>query len=772
MATNAWSHPHSSAILVDTWLQTAYATSGWGDEGSPIVPISLEFNGTTTSVDCGSAADIDDLHDAAFTAEAWIRADSAGESSVGRILDKAGDGTTGWYLGLTSTGLYAIVNCATTDATVSYTTGIIKDSRQHHVAITWDDAGDRKINLWLDGVLVGTSGAGVGAIVSDAANSLFVGNNAAGSATFDGGIGWGRLSNSVRYTATFVAPSRLNPPAVDGNALRQFNFRDGTGTQLTDSGATAAHGTIANGTWNIVADQSTDCPGQRVFPFGYVHGVDAANEGIVQTIAGLTAGANYVARVPVNYERDRQAWPVVVIYDATNGAAISTFSGPRLVDVHTGANDSATLINANGHFPQSLVGGKLYNITDASSTTITAISGDFTTCTGVLAGGTDNNWDTNDVYMLVPPNEASYVWCEPFCFELPTNARNGVASDCVSISVKLINANSQGACYWHQAEIQPNLLDNPGLETGAAADPFVSDGWSNTGMDAGDTVAETTVLHSGAASLEFNTVDAAGEYISQNWTATANSFYGLGGYVYRDAGTLGIATVNAPTQATLATGAALANNSSATWAHKASVVRATTTTPTFSLDSGADGSSGYFDDCYVVALTGVSLTATPASEANSAENSGKRVDGRDTLTQAHGGKLGAASGAVTFKVRPRHLPADLVKYGNTTVYWMDVRQNANNRLRVFSSAANTVTIGYTANGAAEVTANWDATAAWTADQEMTWKVTYGSGGAKLLVGGVLKATAAGAVAFATAFSVNVYFGSAYDGTGQVDMVAV
>ena len=191
---------------------------------------------------------------------------------------------------------------------------------------------------------------------------------------------------------------------------------------------------------------TVDCPGQQLYGLqGYVLGSDAANEGITQIITGLTAGDDFVMRVPLQYERDRQFWPRIQLYDEIGAAEISSLYGPRLVDIHTGANNSATLINANGHFPQSLVGAALYNITDGSSTIITAISGDMTIITGVLAGGTDNDWDTNDVYMIVPPNEDSWVFCEPFCATLPVG--------CTSASWKVINANSEGAAYIHQVEV-------------------------------------------------------------------------------------------------------------------------------------------------------------------------------------------------------------------------------------------------------------------------------------------------------------------------------
>ena len=69
--------------------------------------------------------------------------------------------------------------------------------------------------------------------------------------------------------------------------------------------------------------------------------------------------------------------------------------------VHTTTDDSATLIHADDSSATSAkVGMMLYNVTDTSSCTVTASTATGATCT--LAGGTDNNWDINDVYQFGP----------------------------------------------------------------------------------------------------------------------------------------------------------------------------------------------------------------------------------------------------------------------------------------------------------------------------------------------------------------------------------
>ncbi|MGD8500801.1 MAG: hypothetical protein PVJ86_09150, partial [Phycisphaerales bacterium] len=79
---------------------------------------------------------------------------------------------------------------------------------------------------------------------------------------------------------------------------------------------------------------------------------------------------------------------------------------------HTGANNQTTLTDANASFLTSGVetGQVIINITDNSAgfvgATVTATT--ITDC--ALAGGTDNDWDTNDEYLIICPNWRSEPW--------------------------------------------------------------------------------------------------------------------------------------------------------------------------------------------------------------------------------------------------------------------------------------------------------------------------------------------------------------------------
>lgn len=68
---------------------------------------------------------------------------------------------------------------------------------------------------------------------------------------------------------------------------------------------------------------------------------------------------------------------------------------------HTGADAASVLTDANASWDldhESLIGHVIYNVTDGSYGTITAETA--TTQTATLAGGTDNDWDEGDEYLI------------------------------------------------------------------------------------------------------------------------------------------------------------------------------------------------------------------------------------------------------------------------------------------------------------------------------------------------------------------------------------
>jgi hypothetical protein len=239
------------AGLFDKILSTenAHLIGYWPLDEIPASQEYLRFDGNNTQVVCGSDASIDDLHDNALTFDAWINLNSAGEGA-GRVIMKGGNFSSGWEMFISGAQLYGRAFCAGTNAATNTSNADIIGTGWHHVAMTFDDAGDRKVYLYIDGIAIAQNQtAGVDAVLSDAANNLIIGNVSGGSRTLDGSIGWARISDNVRWSSGFTAPSRTAIPTVDGNTVALWPMNEGYGTTAHDLSGNGNHGTITDGDW-------------------------------------------------------------------------------------------------------------------------------------------------------------------------------------------------------------------------------------------------------------------------------------------------------------------------------------------------------------------------------------------------------------------------------------------------------------------------------------------------------------------------------------------
>jgi hypothetical protein len=338
-----------------------------------------------------------------------------------------------------------------------------------------------------------------------------------------------------------------------------------------------------------------------------------------------------------------------------------------------------------------------------------------------------------------------------FSFELPTNAR-GAAADCTSISIKLISTTA-GNVGWHQVELYANLLDNPSLDTGAVADPWIPYGWTNSGLDAGDAEQELVIRHSEGASWQVNP-GANIESITEQVITTSGKFYALGYYlrnsILAESNASGAQSNTLSFQATLGTQAVYLYPSVGTsWTKFVLVGRATANNFIFTnycFDWG-DGNVKYIDDQYVIALDDVTLTVTPASAANSAEGTGIRADGYDLLSTPTAGEMAANWWYAEVFITPRHSDATVALFGIATPCWIEFRYNAANTIVLDWSAANTLRLRIVTGGVT-YTGTW-ATGGGAVLAGTKYLVTIEQyyGEYRLFVGGVQRITIPGVPAF-------------------------
>lgn len=728
----------------------------WDVEGTPVIPQSVTMVSGAT-INFGSGGNIDNLPQSAngMTLEYWYkrRAPASGDGILGK--------GSNFMLYTTASGLRIILRYDATDINFFLSAAALADSRHHHIAVTYNENGDRKARVWVDGLLRGTSAASVGNYDGDAADSFIL-------QSLDGAIGQLRLSNTVRYTDTFVPPDRTTPIGNDANAHLLVPMTDGAGTTATDGSGNAYSGTIANGVWNNTPDMETDEPGARVFGWGYNLGSDGANDGMTQIDTGLTPGDDYVLRVPISVGQSGRAQAAIRIYDEIGAAIISTLAGPKYYGTHDGGNAAADLGDTTARWWQGFVGWTCHNIEDGSSCTITAVDGDMNGMTTPLAGGGSDDWQNGEHYLLRPPNGDAYSkhpWTETFCIELPAG--------CTSVSWKVLNPAGEGVLQVHQVEVQESLLPTGSMEAGAG-DPWIPTGWTNAVLDAGDTEAEAGTVHSGAGSMEWNPGAIAGESIYLRPVLSAGDFMAFGGWFYED-GAVGLEFgFSQVTDGLLQHSTSLCRVDTlaiAAWSCVGCVARVVAANPYFVV-AGVSGAVAdrFSDDVYGIALDAVSLTVIPASEANSAESGGLRVDGRDTLAQPLT-DIKSTRGRVRWRWTPRH--GDTIFQGfseGSDPLLLYISKDANNYVYVSESGASQITLGFDAGGAGLQTGVWNVGAGEiVADTEYLLEVRYTASKIEFLVDGVVMITVNQPTGFDWAGG-TAYWGSDATGANQSDAV--
>jgi hypothetical protein len=95
---------------------------------------------------------------------------------------------------------------------------------------------------------------------------------------------------------------------------------------------------------------------------------------------------------------------------SANHAHISIESTSQEDGTHTGSNNVQTLSDDNASFPtegHGLEGRTVYNTSDSSSCVITANTGSTITCS--LSGGSEDDWDYNDNYIVYAKSSAYNV---------------------------------------------------------------------------------------------------------------------------------------------------------------------------------------------------------------------------------------------------------------------------------------------------------------------------------------------------------------------------
>lgn len=153
---------------------------------------AASFNGTTSVISVAAASALSGTTMGAFRLSAWVYADSDGEGDQGRIIDNFSGTAVGYRLYVNgqsgSTVLITFeVGYGTTNALV-LTSTTMSTGAWHKIDAIHN--ADKSLDIYIDGVIASytTDTTGVGTIGDDSANTLYFGNTAAATRTFDGEI--------------------------------------------------------------------------------------------------------------------------------------------------------------------------------------------------------------------------------------------------------------------------------------------------------------------------------------------------------------------------------------------------------------------------------------------------------------------------------------------------------------------------------------------------------------------------------------------------------
>jgi len=266
---------------------TAYDTSGNSNTGTLInspgwkpgrFGSALNFDGAgglnqNDYVNAGTGTTIDDVFDGGGTISVWVYAGSDGENTRGRILDKSNGTDTGWQLFLDEqSGATAQVRFRhyfdTGTATHYITAANFNLNTWNHIEVVYDNSGTANTpSIYINGIkkTVSSSGTTSGTRVSDASQTLYIGNDSTATSTFDGLIDDVKLYNYTRSAKQIIEDMNAGHPAPGspvGSALLHFDFEEGYGDTVHNLGYTGSvlNGDIGGSGQTCPATSETTCP--------------------------------------------------------------------------------------------------------------------------------------------------------------------------------------------------------------------------------------------------------------------------------------------------------------------------------------------------------------------------------------------------------------------------------------------------------------------------------------------------------------------------------
>jgi hypothetical protein len=195
----------------------------WTTNGK--VNSALDYDSTNDYINAGSDASIDNFFSDGGSVSAWIKADTFGESSLGRIADKGGaSSSSGWGFSVCNDGS----NCTnslllfqgfsgTSDFWWTTPNNTISTGVWTHVVVTYNNNSVSNDPIfYINGVKKNTLEpvSSSGSANSDSSNDLYIGNRSDNDRTFDGVI------DDLKIWNYELTPEQVKMEYNQGSAVR------------------------------------------------------------------------------------------------------------------------------------------------------------------------------------------------------------------------------------------------------------------------------------------------------------------------------------------------------------------------------------------------------------------------------------------------------------------------------------------------------------------------------------------------------------------------
>ena len=357
-----------------TGLNGSISGATWKPESECLSGKCLDYDGTDDVTTVTQNAGINLTGKTGYTISTWIKADGAGEGSAGEIIDKGAntylrvDNPSGSNLDIEGQ-----IDLGTTPANLNISTGAAIN-KWYHIEMVYADDSDDEIDIYINGVLKGTSINGVGSLVTET-NNLLIGGDA--SHNFNGSLDETKIYPYARSAAQIQqeynaglsgssAPSGSSasigesPKWMTDGLVGHWKMDESSGTSVADASGNGNTGTLTNAQESGTSDASGNSVTTMVDTDGSLSSTDDAyNNMILRFTAACGSITDGTERTITDYTGTPHTFTVATLAQAPDSCAYEVrhqtggkFGNGIMFD---GKNDgvSATLSSAPTYYTVS-----------------------------------------------------------------------------------------------------------------------------------------------------------------------------------------------------------------------------------------------------------------------------------------------------------------------------------------------------------------------------------------------------------------------------------